>query len=116
MLTTTQAVGSMAGDDKEPRSVMSRNKGHNNVVTGGRSVRYRRWPTAHKGTWPTNPDDALDPDGEVPQASKRQKTRRVQKEKVAKQSKSKSAYTTGTASAGNPIAPSSTHVERVSTS
>ena len=79
----------MAADDKEPRSVMSRNKGHSNVVTGGRSVRHRRWPTAHKGTWPTNPDDALDPDGES-HIAKRQKTKRVAKEKVSKHPKSKS--------------------------
>ena len=81
----------MADDDKEPRSVMSRNsKGHNNVVTGGRSVRHRRWPTAHKGTWPTNPDNALDPEGESQHVSKRQKTKRVPKERTNKHPISKS--------------------------
>lgn len=79
----------MAGDDKEPRSVMSRNKGHSNVVTGGRSVRHRRWHTAHKGTWPTNPDGSLDPDGES-HTAKRQKTKRIPKDKAIKHSKSKS--------------------------
>lgn len=67
---------------------MSRNKGHSNVVTGGRSVRHRRWHNAHKGTWPTNPDDSLDPDGES-HSAKRQKTKRVPKDKSSKHSRSR---------------------------
>ena len=82
----------MASDDREPRSVMSRNpKGHNHVVTGGRSVRHRRWPSTHKSTWPMNPVEALDTDGDPHHVSKRQKTKRVVKDKSTKHPKSKSA-------------------------
>lgn len=78
-LMLRQAIGSMTGDEKEPRSVMSRNKGHGAVVTGGRSIKHRRWPTAHKDTWPANPDGELGPVTQPHQANKRQRTKRVPK-------------------------------------
>ena len=67
----------MTGEEKEPRSVMSRNKGHGAVVTGGRSIRHKIWaPTAHRKTWPTNPDKDLEPALTEKSSSKRQRIRR----------------------------------------
>lgn len=75
----------MAGEDKEPRSVMSRNKGYNQVVTGGRSVRHHRWT---RGTWPANPDEKHDTDSEPLPEAKRQKTKRVSRRIVDRMSSS----------------------------
>ena len=69
----------MASDDKEPRSTMSRSKGHGQVVTGGRSIKYRRWPTSHKETWPVNPESEAKTENEPSPANKRRKTLRVPK-------------------------------------
>ena len=66
----------MSTNDKEPRSVMSRGKGDGQVVNGARMVKYRRFPSPHRGTWPVNPDNDTNSDPEPPPPSKRQKTKR----------------------------------------
>ncbi|KAL9100660.1 MAG: hypothetical protein Q9163_003987 [Psora crenata] len=85
--TDSFAVASMATDDKEPRSVMSRNKGDNQIVSGGRRVRYRHFPSVHRGTWPANPDNSPGPDPEPQSAVKPTKTKRIAKDKAMKQKK-----------------------------
>ena len=50
----------MATDDKEPRSVMSRNKGDGQVVTGARRIKHRNFPSVHRETWPMNTDSSQD--------------------------------------------------------
>ena len=79
-----QAVASMATDDREPRSVMSRGKGDGQVIHGARMVKHRRWTSPHRATWPAVPDEARESELDVPPASKRQKRPRVVKEKSAK--------------------------------
>ena len=71
-----QAVASMSTNDKEPRSVMSRGKGDGHVVNGARTVKFHRYTTPHRGTWPVNPDENRDSDPDPPPPSKRQKTKR----------------------------------------
>ena len=79
-----KAVASMATDDREPRSVMSRGKGDGQVIHGARMVKHRRWTSPHRATWPPLPDEARESELDVPPASKRQKRPRVVKEKSAK--------------------------------
>lgn len=71
----------MGSDDLKPRSIMSRNKGDNKVITGGRSIKHwpaSRWPHAATSTWPANPDPSLNPPSSTELSSaKRQKTRRI---------------------------------------
>lgn len=54
----------MGSDDSKPKSLMSRSKGDNKVITGGRSIKY--WPRSNWGsnspaTWLSNPDKDLNP-------------------------------------------------------
>ena len=49
-----QAVASMATDDKDPRSTMSRNKETGKVATGGRRIKHHHFPSIHRDTWPTS--------------------------------------------------------------
>lgn len=71
----------MSTNEKEPRSVMSRGKGDGQVVNGARMIKYRRFLSPHRGTWPVNPDDDANSDPDPPPPSKRQKTKR---ERVAR--------------------------------
>ncbi|KAL9127711.1 MAG: hypothetical protein Q9217_003462 [Psora testacea] len=89
LLTFLQAVASMATDDKEPRSVMSRNKGDSQVVSGARRVKHRHFPSVHRDTWPANPDESLGPNPNPQPAPKPAKTKRISKDKTAKQKKHK---------------------------
>lgn len=69
----------MSSEDSKPKSLMSRNKGDNRVITGGRSIKY--WQKTSWGssissfaTWLSNPDQALNPpelsEDERPKAKK----------------------------------------------
>ncbi|MCJ1455048.1 hypothetical protein MMC28_005402, partial [Mycoblastus sanguinarius] len=89
---------------------MSRNKGDSQVVNGGRVVKHRRWTSAHRGTWPANPDEPIDAESEPHPAAKRQKTKRAQKEKI------KTPYETATSppnsfAAGTTTTPETLPVE-----
>ncbi|KAL9602493.1 MAG: hypothetical protein Q9219_001787 [cf. Caloplaca sp. 3 TL-2023] len=73
------AMASMSSEESKPRSVMSRSKDSGRVVSGGRSIKYRRvtsWapgmPGHHSG-WPGPPETSSSPE----QAAKRQKRKRV---------------------------------------
>ncbi|KAL8996751.1 MAG: hypothetical protein Q9169_003822 [Polycauliona sp. 2 TL-2023] len=73
--TDSFAMASMSSEESKPRSVMSRSKESNKVVSGGRAIRYHRvptWPSAHHSTWPGNPDASPSPE----QPAKRQKRTR----------------------------------------
>ena len=78
-----QAVASMGTNDKEPRSVMSRGKGDNQVVHGARLIKHHRW-TSGRGTWPAGAklENFLDDDPEFTPSSKRRKTKRPSKERI----------------------------------
>lgn len=68
----------MSSEEGKPKSVMSRNNSDSKVVSGGRVVKHRRmssWPTGHRSTWPTHPDESLSPNGRP--MNKRQKRKRV---------------------------------------
>lgn len=69
----------MSSDDSKPKSLMSRNKGDNRVITGGRSIKHWQktsWGTSISSfaTWLSNPDQALNPpdlsEDERPKAKK----------------------------------------------
>lgn len=67
----------MGSDDSKPKSLMSRNKGDNKVITGARSIKYWQrpsWGISGHPTWLSNPDEALNPpdlsDDERPKAKK----------------------------------------------
>jgi len=77
----------MASEDKEPRSVMSRNKGDSQVVSGARFVKHHRYSSMHKSTWPTNPDESLDAGSDTQHAAKAAKPKRTPKEKAPKPKK-----------------------------
>ena len=79
-----QAVASMASDDKEPRSVMSRGKSDGQVVHGARMVRHRRWTSPHRATWPAPPEESRPSESEVQPAPKRQRKPRAAKEKAVR--------------------------------
>lgn len=54
----------MGSDDPKPQSLMSRNKGDNKVITGGRSIKHwpkHGWTRSSTATWLSNPDKALNP-------------------------------------------------------
>lgn len=54
----------MGSDDLKPQSLMSRNKGDNKVITGGRSIKHwpkHGWSRSSTATWLSNPDKALNP-------------------------------------------------------
>lgn len=57
-------MASMGSDDTKPKSLMSRNKGDNKVITGGRSIKHLKtnWGSSTSATWLSNPDRDLDPD------------------------------------------------------
>ncbi|MCJ1268093.1 hypothetical protein MMC22_007979 [Lobaria immixta] len=62
--TDTFAIASMGSDDLKPQSLMSRNKGDNKVITGGRSIKHwpkHGWSRSSTATWLSNPDKALNP-------------------------------------------------------
>lgn len=66
----------MSSEESKPRSVMSRSKESGKVVSGGRSLKYRRvtsWPPGHHSGWPTTAEASPSPE----QPSKRQKRKRV---------------------------------------
>ena len=64
----------MSSSDNKPKSLMSRNKGDGQVITGGRSVKHHRVnPSLHHSTWPANPVEDLD----AAPAAKRVKKNRV---------------------------------------
>lgn len=69
---------------------MSRGKGDGQVVNGARMIKYRRFLSPHRGTWPVNPDDDANSDPDPPPPSKRQKTKR---ERVVRGRKSAEART-----------------------
>ncbi|KAL6719487.1 hypothetical protein ACLMJK_003727 [Lecanora helva] len=76
--TDSFAVASMATDDKEPRSVMSRGKGNGHIVHGARMVKHRRWTSTHRGTWPAaSPGDSAGPEPDASSTSKRKRPRVV---------------------------------------
>ncbi|KAL9637411.1 MAG: hypothetical protein Q9164_002197 [Protoblastenia rupestris] len=87
--TDSFAVASMATDDKEPRSVMSRNKGDSQVVSGARRVKHRQFPSVHRGTWPANHDESLGSNYDNRPTAKSTKTKRIVKDKAAKPKKQK---------------------------
>ena len=69
-----QAVASMSSSDHRPKSLMSRNRGDGQVITGGRSLRHHRGnPSFHHSTWVANPVDELD----AGPAAKRAKKNRI---------------------------------------
>ncbi|KAL8994638.1 MAG: hypothetical protein Q9169_005439 [Polycauliona sp. 2 TL-2023] len=73
--TDSFAMASMSSEESKPRSVMSRSKESNKVVSGGRAIRYHRvptWPSSHHSTWPGNPETSPSPE----QPAKRQKRTR----------------------------------------
>ncbi|KAL8776205.1 MAG: hypothetical protein Q9213_008355 [Squamulea squamosa] len=75
-ILTKQAMASMSSEESKPRSVMSRSKETNKVVSGGRSIKYHRlpaWPAGHHSTWPGHADTSPSPE----QPAKRQKRNRV---------------------------------------
>lgn len=66
----------MSSEESKPRSVMSRSKESGRVVSGGRSLKYRRvtsWPPGHHSGWPTTAEASPSPE----QPTKRQKRKRV---------------------------------------
>ena len=72
-ILTEQAMSSMSSEESKPRSVMSRNKETNRVVSGGRSIKYHRvptWPAGHHSTWPGNAEASSSPE----QPAKRRRT------------------------------------------
>ncbi|KAL8811102.1 MAG: hypothetical protein Q9223_002346 [Gallowayella weberi] len=74
--TDSFAMASMSSEESKPRSVMSRSKETNQVVSGGRSIKYHRgptWPVGHHSTWPGHVDPSPSPE----QPAKRQKRHRV---------------------------------------
>ncbi|KAL8681602.1 MAG: hypothetical protein Q9186_002271 [Xanthomendoza sp. 1 TL-2023] len=74
--TDSFAMASMSSEESKPRSVMSRSKENNKVVSGGRSIKYHRvptWPVGHHSTWPGHADTSPSPE----QPAKRQKRNRV---------------------------------------
>ncbi|KAL8904636.1 MAG: hypothetical protein Q9171_006982 [Xanthocarpia ochracea] len=75
-ILTAQAMASMSSEESKPRSVMSRSKESNKVVSGGRSIKYHRgptWPAGHHSAWPGHADGSPSPE----QPAKRQKRNRV---------------------------------------
>ncbi|KAI4142237.1 MAG: hypothetical protein LQ341_003269 [Variospora aurantia] len=69
-------MASMSSEESKPRSVMSRSKESGRVVSGGRSLKYRRvtsWPPGHHSGWPTTAEASPSPE----QPTKRQKRKRV---------------------------------------
>ena len=76
----------MGTNDKQPRSVMSRGKGDNQVVHGARLIKHHRWTSGSRGTWPADAkiENLTEADPEFVQASKRRKTKRPSKERIAK--------------------------------
>ncbi|KAL9017068.1 MAG: hypothetical protein Q9185_005578 [Variospora sp. 1 TL-2023] len=74
--TDSFAMASMSSEESKPRSVMSRSKESGRVVSGGRSLKYRRvtsWPPGHHSGWPTTAEASPSPE----QPTKRQKRKRV---------------------------------------
>lgn len=74
----------MGSDDTKPQSLMSRNKGDNKVITGGRSIKHwpkTSWRSSGTATWLSNPDKALNPPhpsaDESPPKAKKQMFRHV---------------------------------------
>lgn len=66
----------MSSSEHKPKSLMSRNKGDSQVITGGRSIKHHRGnPSRNHSTWVVNPVDELDP---AP-AAKRVKKNRIPK-------------------------------------
>lgn len=66
----------MSSEESKPRSVMSRSKESGRVVSGGRSIKYRRvtsWPPGHHSGWPAAAETSSSPE----QPAKRQKRKRV---------------------------------------
>ncbi|KAL8934614.1 MAG: hypothetical protein Q9216_005815 [Gyalolechia sp. 2 TL-2023] len=74
--TDSFAMASMSSEESKPRSVMSRSKDSGRVVSGGRSIKYRRvtsWPPGHHSGWPASAEASSSPE----QPAKRQKRKRV---------------------------------------
>ncbi|KAL8647967.1 MAG: hypothetical protein Q9210_005246, partial [Variospora velana] len=74
--TDSFAMASMSSEESKPRSVMSRSKESGKVVSGGRSLKYRRvtsWPPGHHSGWPTTAEASPSPE----QPTKRQKRKRI---------------------------------------
>ncbi|KAL9594633.1 MAG: hypothetical protein Q9179_005306 [Wetmoreana sp. 5 TL-2023] len=74
--TDSFAMASMSSEESKPRSVMSRGKDNDKVVSGGRPIKYHRvssWPPGHHSTWPPNAEASPPPE----QPTKRQKRMRV---------------------------------------
>ena len=66
----------MSSSDHKPKSLMSRNRGDGQVITGGRSLKHHRGnPSLHHSTWVANPVDELD----AAPAAKRIKKNRIPK-------------------------------------
>ena len=76
----------MGTNDKEPRSVMSRGKGDSGVVHGARLIKHHRWTSGSRGTWPADAkiENFLGTDPDQTPASKRRRTKRPSKERVAR--------------------------------
>ena len=78
----------MGTNDKEPRSVMSRGKGDSQVVHGARLIKHNRWTSGSRGTWPPGAklESFLDPDPDPDwtPSTKRRKTKRASKERIAR--------------------------------
>ncbi|KAL8968044.1 MAG: hypothetical protein Q9183_002649 [Haloplaca sp. 2 TL-2023] len=80
--TDSFAMASMSSEETKPRSVMSRSKDTDKVVSGGRPVKYHRvssWTSNHHpSVWPPNLNAEAAPSSSSDQpASKRQKRMRV---------------------------------------
>ena len=68
----------MSSEETKPRSVMSRSKDTDKVVSGGRPMRYHRvtsWTSNHHSIWPPKAEGTLLSSDQP--ASKRQKRMRV---------------------------------------
>ncbi len=76
----------MGTNDKDPRSVMSRGKGDNQVVHGARLIKHHRWTSGSRGTWPADAkwEDYMDVDPELDPAPKRRRTKRPSKERIVR--------------------------------
>ena len=75
----------MGTNDKEPRSVMSRGKGDNQVVHGARVIRHHRWTSGSRGTWPADANlETFLPEVELGQAAKRRKAKHASKERIVR--------------------------------